>query len=206
MKTTFALLILFLSTLTTFAQETQYGLKAGANYSNHTGDTFIFEYDAKVGFYAGGFVNIPINQNFKIQPELLFSLQGTKYTSGLEMNSSQGDPISGDFVSRVNEFTLVLPVMAQYYITNSFYMEAGPQLDFIIDRTDEVIETPINDNNFNNVNVSNYDKFELGLAAGLGYDLTKNLILNVRYFHGVTARDFREVRSSVFYLGLNYKL
>ena len=67
----------------TFAQTTnpvKFGVKAGANLANLSGSG-VTSNDPKFGAYGGVFVNIPINAQFKIQPEVLYSMQGTKWTT-----------------------------------------------------------------------------------------------------------------------------
>ena len=60
------------------------GLKIGTNYSNvydSQGETF--QADAKFGFVAGGFLQIPIGELFGVQPEVLFSQKGFKSTGSI---------------------------------------------------------------------------------------------------------------------------
>jgi len=61
----------------TAADKVQFGLKIGGNISNvYDGQGEQFNADAKLGFAAGVFVSIPINNYIGIQPELLFSQKG----------------------------------------------------------------------------------------------------------------------------------
>ena len=59
------------------AQDVKFGAKAGLNLSNFTGD--VENTSTKVGFQVGGFAEIKISEKFAVQPELLYSLQGTKF-------------------------------------------------------------------------------------------------------------------------------
>ena len=61
----------------TNAQEVKFGLKGGLNVANITGD--IEDNSSKVGFHVGGFAEIKVSEKFSVQPELLFSTQGTKF-------------------------------------------------------------------------------------------------------------------------------
>ncbi|WP_127845583.1 porin family protein [Psychroflexus aestuariivivens] len=187
--------------------QTEYGIKTGLNISKYTGDLFA-EYNYRVGFYGGGFVNIRMNEKFKIQSELLFAQQGTDILiEDVEIRESPDQiPIIGDFKSKVIESTISIPILAQYYLADKIYVEAGPQFGFIIDREEEVTESPVDDPSFNNISDFDYDKFDLGLSLGAGYELSERLTLNLRYYFGLIGRDFQDVKLSVFNLGIEYRL
>lgn len=57
------------------AQSTRFGVKGGLNISNFTG----YQEDVKslAGFHVGGFAEIKVAKKIAIQPEFLFSTQGT---------------------------------------------------------------------------------------------------------------------------------
>lgn len=99
------------------AQEMKFGVKAGLNNSNYTGDA---ETDAATSFYVGGLVDFTVSEKFHVQPELLYSVEG-------------GDNDSMTF--------LRLPIMAKFYIMEGLNLQAGPELAFKIaaenDLTDE---------------------------------------------------------------------
>jgi hypothetical protein len=59
----------------------QFGIKAGANFSNvYDSKNQEFNSDFKVGFAAGIFLAIPIGKYLGLQPEILFSQKGYKAT------------------------------------------------------------------------------------------------------------------------------
>jgi hypothetical protein len=92
-----------------------FGAKAGLNLATLTGD--VQGEETKTGFHIGGMAEISLNDKFSVQPELLFSTQGT--------DSEFGD--DGINLSYIN-----LPVMAKYYVTEGLSIEAGPQIGFLV--------------------------------------------------------------------------
>ena len=56
----------------------QIGAKAGVNLSTLTGD--ISGIKGRTSFHLGGVAEFPISEKLSIQPELLFSSQGAKYS------------------------------------------------------------------------------------------------------------------------------
>jgi len=204
------ILILFLSV--SFIANSQdkkvsFGIKTGVNFSKYNKDIQYSEYKGKVGFYVGGLANISISEKFKIQPELLFALQGSTFLiKDLEiLESPEEPPVVGDFKTHITESTIVIPIMAQYYISEKFYFEAGPQLGLIVNNKEEVKESPTDDPTFSVVYEYDADVFDIGLSFGAGLKVSENIIINARYFLGLIERDFRQVKSSVINLGAEYR-
>ncbi|RKS53511.1 outer membrane protein with beta-barrel domain [Gillisia mitskevichiae] len=213
------ILCLFFLTLSVHAQSSKldFGLKAGANYSKFTPNPQFYnielgKYKGKVGYYVGGFLNIEVSEKLQFQPELLIAMQGTRLLiEGIETQDPGNSPVVSDFRSKVNDLTIVLPLEVRYFFTQEFFAEAGPQIGYIVDRTYKT-ETEVLNDNFpneredpNNPNNFDYDKFEIGLNLGTGYNLSEKLTISARYFFGLNERD-NNLKSSVINLGLEFKL
>ena len=50
-----------------------------------------------------------------------------------------------------------------------------------------------------------YDKFDLGINLGVGFNISKKIRSNARYFLGLLERD-NGIKSSTFSLGIEYNL
>ena len=60
------------------------GVKGGLNFANfHGEDTEGMNLNSKMGFCAGGFITYSINDVLAIQPEVLFTMKGTKWETGV---------------------------------------------------------------------------------------------------------------------------
>ena len=57
-----------------------------------------------------------------------------------------------------------IPIMAKMYVTEQFNIQAGPQITYTLE---EVID--------------DFTKFNIGLGAGLGYDITEDVFIESRY-------------------------
>ena len=117
------LLIAVLVTISTLGQDTkvQYGLKTGPNYSKYIIPNFdIIEIKRKLGFYFGGFTKVKINNKIFFQPELLFGLQGTKFKGQHTVTTSLGVQLY-IYELRTNEYTIILPLMLIYNISENFF-------------------------------------------------------------------------------------
>ena len=106
-----------------FAQSV--GIKGGGNITTVSGLENI-QADYNFGWQAGAFVNIPVNEKFSIQPEVLYNTRGAVLSSD--------EPIIGDKVEEANWKLnyISVPVMFQYNATPKFYVEAGPQFSYML--------------------------------------------------------------------------
>ncbi|HLP38790.1 porin family protein [Lacibacter sp.] len=130
------------------AQHVNIGIKAGLNLYNIKYNNDV-KYDMKPGLHAGLFGHIHVTKNFAVQPELLFSAQGAKYTTG-------------GVDTKLNLNYLNVPILLQYMFDNGFRLEAGPQLGLLLTAKvdDGTTKTDIK---------SDLKPIDLGLGLGLGY-------------------------------------
>ena len=154
-----------------FAQSV--GIKGGGNITTVSGLENI-QADYNFGWQAGAFVNIPVNEKFSIQPEVLYNTRGAVLSSD--------EPIIGDKVEEANWKLnyISVPVMFQYNATPKFYVEAGPQFSYMLLSKFKSNSLTTNDNS------DDLNKFDFGVGAGLGYWITPSLGVNARYVAGIT--------------------
>ena len=101
------------------------------------------------GFYLGLLADIEVIGDFHVQPELLYANIG-------------------------GESAVIVPVMAKYYVAESFNLQAGPQFDFLLD-IPSIVKEAIN-------------TFGLSMAVGAGYDITEKISVQAKYSFGLNDR------------------
>lgn len=168
---------------TAHAQHVNIGIKGGLNLYTISGDND-GDYSIKPSFHIGLLGHIHLADNFALQPELVFSAQGTKYESNGE-----------DFNLNLNYINV--PVLFQYMFDNGFRLQAGPQVGFLVSA--EANDVDVKDN------LQGVD-FGLGLgasyvnpASGFGFD--------ARYNHGlsnINENDGFDSYNRGFQLGVFY--
>ena len=79
MKKSILIILAIVSFNAVFAQKAHLGLKGGLNFSNFTYDD-MDPSDYKIRFHVGGVAHIHVTKKFAIQPELIYSEQGRKFT------------------------------------------------------------------------------------------------------------------------------
>jgi hypothetical protein len=106
----------------------QFGMKAGANFSNvYDSKNQEFNTDFKVGFAVGAFLTIPIGTIIGLQPEILYSQKGYK--------------VSGTFLTADYKFThttsyIDIPLLFALKPSPIVTLLAGPQYSFLIKQKD----------------------------------------------------------------------
>ena len=165
---------LFLGIATSQAQSLKFGAKAGANFSTLDGDGV--DGDNLTSFHVGALLELNILENFSIQPELMYSSQGTEI---------ENEELKLDYIS--------VPVLAKFYlVTDKLSLEAGPQFSFLInDDVPETFETK---------------SFDFAAVGGLGFNITQNIFAQARYVVGLTdtSKD-AEVTNKVIQLSVGLR-
>lgn len=150
----------------TKASHVTFGVKGGLNVYNINNDNNI-EYESKLGFHLGMLAHIHLSKQFALQPELLYSAQGAKYT------------VSNNEV-KINLGYINVPVMVQYMFDNGFRLQAGPQLGFLTRARSET-------NNTKTDVKENYKTIEFAVGFGAGYVNPKSgLGIDARYNIGLS--------------------
>lgn len=164
------------------ADGTQYGVKAGANFAELWGDDALPESDRKVGYSFGAYASFKLSKTVKLQPEVIWSLQG------------EGSKESGRYkISYIN-----IPVMLKW-VEGRFYSELGPQLGLLTVSTAKSVPEALQ--------LEGFETFDFSLNAGIGYEVAEGWSIGARYCQGLTnIVTGRDLRNSVIYLGLSYRI
>ena len=177
---------------TASAQHVNIGIKAGLNVYNINNDNGA-SYDSKLGLNAGLIGHIHLSKKVALQPEVVYSGQGAKFTTaGVE--------------TKYNLAYINVPLMLQYMFDNGFRLQAGPQVGFLASAKAETGNTKTDfKDNMNSV--------DFALGAGVGYvnpptgfgvDARYNLGLSDINKNSPVKSTNRGFQLGVFYL-LNHK-
>ena len=155
-----------LMTATAKAQNVNFGVKGGLNIYNINNSNGA-KYDNLLGFNLGLIGHIHLAKQLALQPELVYSAQGAKFTTaGVETKLQLG--------------YINVPILFQYMFDNGFRLEAGPQVGFLVNAKTKRpnLTTDIKDN---------IKKVDVGLGAGIGYvNPTSGFGIDARYNLGLT--------------------
>jgi Outer membrane protein beta-barrel domain len=181
------LVFLCAAAVSTVEAQVQFGVKGGLNITSMVGnDVDVDGVKMKLGLHVGGLARLPITEQIKLQPELVFSTQGAQSQNGEKVN--------------LNLNYLNVPVLAQYHTSVGFYGETGPQLGFLISAKSKY--------DGNSIDIKDgYKSLDFAWAFGAGYHFVPELGVNVRYNLGISRLDDdgdAKIHNSVFQLGVFY--
>ena len=177
-------------TIASFAQsEAKFGLKGGLNIASIDNSEGSSGYDTRLGLNIGALAHIHINPQWAIQPELVFSSQGTKYTI-----SNGTHQLALNYIN--------IPVQLQYMFDNGFRIQTGPQLGLLVNVSDKKNGTEtgfFTKDDFKSTDIS--WSFGLGYLtySGLGFDARYNLGLS-----NINDAGAANLKNNVVQLGLFY--
>lgn len=184
----YILVVVFLGigSLTAQQEEIRFGVKGGLNLVSVSGNNS----DAVIttpAFHIGGMMEVPLLGKLAFQPELLFSVQNSKFES-----SSLG--YTGRLTTKLNY--LNIPLMAKFYAFKGFSVQFGPQIGVLLSSKAEyeilglsAVEEALLDFLGGSRNELSIDKYthglDLALNFGFGYQLQGGLYFETRYSFGL---------------------
>src|SRR6476469_3798671 len=191
MKKIFVLAITVLSSTILFAQTpAKFGLKGGLNIANTTNSSGGSR-DNKIGLNVGGLAHIHLMPQLALQPEVVYSSQGAKYTI------SNGE-------HQLNLNYINVPVLLQYMFDNGFRIQTGPQVDFLVDVNDK-----LNGKKTGLWTSQDFKKTDVAWSVGLGYLSYSGFGIDARYNIGLSDINNdpsynAKLRNNVAQIGLFY--
>ena len=162
----FAIIALIVST--SLAQgEVRFGIKGGLNLASLGGDAYVTGtsgFDSRTSFHIGGLVEIPISDKISVQPEVLYSAQGSKFNFGFITGTSD---IKLDYLN--------IPIMGKYHIIAGLSGELGPVIGILVKANGASGDVK-----------DMFKKTDIGVGIGATYRLPLGVFGSLRYNKGIT--------------------
>lgn len=186
------------------------GFKAGLNISNLTVDESELNSSGKTGFTAGIMVEIPMAKNFSLQPELLYSQQGTK------ISFSDEEVTNSHYKSTIELNYLNIPVMLKYYVVKGLSVQAGPQIGILLKANNKYKDNFLGYENQESFDLKDYSSgIDTSVNFGMGYQFKDKFYADLRYnisysnvFKDGDANHFinNDMKNRVFQITVGYFL
>ena len=179
MKKLLMISILSIASTFTFAQSTKIGLKTGLNLSHASTNDHDLQHDltARPSFHFGLVADFEMSKKLSFQPQLLFSGRGA--------NKSHGDH---DDSFAFNSIEIPLNFVYKPKNEKGIFFGAGPAIGYNINGKQEGHHNGGHDHDdleFGS-GVNQYKRFDLGINALLGYQVSKKLFVSTNYNLGLT--------------------
>jgi hypothetical protein len=161
----------------TTAQHVNIGIKGGLNAYTITNGN-VFDNDLKLGLHLGLIGHTHLSNKIALQPELVYSVQGSKNTNLHYVN---------------------IPLVFQYMYDNGFRLQAGPQLGILTSAKTDNSDTNVKDN---------FESIDLAIGVGVSYvNPATDFGVDVRYNHGlsnINKTDNSKIYNRGFQVGVFY--
>ena len=151
------------------------GVKGGLNLTNLYVDD-VEDENMKVGFNLGLFAKLPVTQGLSIQPELLYSVKGSKITYDLG--------VLGSNEYRFNLNYVELPVLAVINLSKNFNLHAGGYAAYLAQANIKKVDDDGPNDQIADLNEDNFNRVDFGLVGGLGIDIDA-VTIGARYNYGL---------------------
>jgi hypothetical protein len=186
------ILILAMGVASTLSAQVLFGVKAGYNMAslNYSGSA-INDLGVKSDFNAGLFTSIPLFSMFYLQPEIVYSGQGSGFTDSIPANANY------DYLN--------IPVLFKFQHPSGFFAETGPQMGFLLSANIK--------SNGHTIDVkANTQSTDFSWVLGIGYKIPAiHVGIDLRYNLGLTNtieadnNNSGVAKNSVFQIDLFYQ-
>jgi hypothetical protein len=197
-------IILYLSILFStfsFAQITpSFGVRAGIIYAGVRGDAAdnlnnlidltggAITTSNTNGLFAGGYVDIPLATNISVQPAVYYSQKGYELNGALDLKGVGF--LGASAKSKLQLQYIDMPVLLKGSF-GGFQIFAGPQFSYL---THADLKTTAGVFGVNLLNksldaTSQFNKWDVGVTGGIGYQLTNGINIMASYDYGLTKMD-----------------
>ena len=183
--------------ITTIASaQIQFGVKAGLNLAGTSvtkqdGVSYSFKPD----FHGGVLVSLPLFSNFSLQPEAMYSRQGSKIKTTDGTTTDNG---------KLNFGYINVPILFKYNDPSGFFAEIGPQAGFLLSAN-------VKDNGTGQSQdlKSNLKSFDFSGVLGIGYLSSLNIGIDARYNLGFlnmvkSSPGSGSIKNGVIQIGIFY--
>ena len=199
-KKTFFSIISILMINSLHAQVT-YGIRSGVNYATWKGDDIQIIQDlvdktdgyivtkGRTGMHIGGYVNIPISEVFAFEPGLEYSKKGYSLKGDFQISVLKYLNINAR--AQVQSHYIDMPLVIKANVYKGLQVYAGPQVSYLVRSTLNAKLGVFGITLFNRgIGITErFNKVDMGLTGGIGYQFENGLNVQAGYDYGLSKLD-----------------
>ena len=191
-----------------FAQlNPSFGIRAGLSSSNMRGDAVnslndmldfangMLTTNNRTGFFAGGYVTIPVADVLSIEPALYYSKKGYELRGALNLKGMEF--LGANAKAKLNSQYIDLPVLLKGNFSG-FQVFAGPQVSYLVNADLRTTAGALGINLLNKTMdaTPQFNRWDVGVTGGIGYQFTNGFNVMAAYDHGLSKVDANQNMSS----------
>lgn len=178
-----------------------YGVRAGVNFSKWQGEDLQVIEDlldktdgylvtkGKTGWNVGGYVNIPISNTLSFEPGLSYSKKGYSIKGDVKIPVLKILAINAG--AQVQQHYIDMPLVLKANVYKGLNVYAGPQVSYLVRSTLNAKLGVLGINIFNRGFgiTERFNKVDMGLTGGIGYQFENGLNVQAGYDYGLSRLD-----------------
>jgi hypothetical protein len=142
----------------------------------------------RTGFFAGGYASIPVGEVLSVEPALYYTQKG--YQLKGELNLKGAEFLGANASANLNMQYIEMPVLLKANL-QGFQVFAGPQVSYLAQAD---LRTRAGVLGFNLLNkkmdaTEQFNRWDVGLTGGIGYQFANGVHVMAAYDHGLTRVD-----------------
>ena len=178
-----------------------YGLRSGVNFSKWEGDDLQVIEDlldktdgylvtkGTKGFHVGGYVHIPISEVFSFEPGLQYSKKGYSIKGDFQIPVLKYLGINAR--AQVQSHYIDIPLVLKANVVKGLQVYAGPQVSYLVRSSLNaklgILGISIFNKGFGIT--QRFNKVDMGLTGGIGYEFDNGLNIQAGYDYGLSKLD-----------------
>ena len=181
--------------------QVSYGVRSGANFSKWQGEDLQVIEDlldktdgyvvtkGKTGWHVGTYVNIPISNTFSFEPGLAYSKKGYSIKGDAQIPVLKLVAINAGV--QVQQHYIDMPLVFKANVYKGLNVYAGPQVSYLVRSTLNAKLGVLGINIFNRGFgiTERFNKVDMGLTGGIGYQFDNGLNVQAGYDYGLSKLD-----------------
>ena len=181
--------------------QVSYGLRSGVNFSKWEGDDLQVIEDlldktdgylvtkGTKGFHVGGYVHIPISEVFSFEPGLQYSKKGYSIKGDFQIPVLKYLGINAR--AQVQSQYIDIPLVLKVNVVKGLQVYAGPQVSYLVRSSLNaklgILGISIFNKGFGIT--QRFNKIDIGLTGGVGYEFDNGLNIQAGYDYGLSKLD-----------------
>jgi Outer membrane protein beta-barrel domain len=181
-----------------------YGIRSGVNYATWKGDDIQIIEDlvdktdgyvvakGRTGMHIGGYVNIPISNTLSFEPGIGYSKKGYSLKGDFQIPVLSYLGVNAR--AQVQSHYIDMPLVLKAKVYKGLQVYAGPQVSYLVRSTLNAKLGVFGITLFNRgIGITNrFNKVDMGLTGGIGYQFENGLNVQAGYDYGLSTLDKNE--------------
>ena len=200
-KKLFAIGIFTLTINNIINAQVTYGVRSGINYAKWQGEDLQIIEDlidktdgyivtkGRTGLHIGGYVHIPLSETFAFEPGLAYSKKGYSLKCDFQIPVLKYLGINAR--AQVQSHYIDIPLLIRANVYKGLNVYAGPQVSYLVRSTLNAKIGVLGITLFNRgVGITErFNKVDMGLTGGVGYQFENGLNVQAGYDYGLSKLD-----------------